>query len=174
MIGNAPEFDGSIGLIFMSALDNWKELLIYSMEIVNGKKLGSNSAFSMELFAILVALSILCYFRLPSTIYSDCEAAIKSVNNLSNGSKRIRSTTRDASMLSSAVNLLRDQDTLLRWTKGHPENVDRDADNWTKEMWGNHLSDDQLQECSGETQTTSTMGWRQICSLFSLFLPWIR
>ena len=74
-------------------------------------------------------------------IYSDCESAIKSILNLAMGRKRIRSTTREASMLSAAVLLLQNQDTILRWTKGHPERVDPDADYWSTEMWGNHLSD---------------------------------
>jgi hypothetical protein len=74
-------------------------------------------------------------------IYSDCEAAVKSINNLSLGRKRLRATTRDASMLSAAALLLKDQETLVRWTKGHPEGVDKDADNWSTEMWGNHLAD---------------------------------
>ena len=92
--------------------------------------MGSTSAFSMELFGILVALNILGHFRVPSMIYSDCDAAVKSINNLSIGRKRLRATTRDASMLSAAVLLLlQDQDTLVRWTKGQPEGVDPDADN---------------------------------------------
>ena len=139
VFGTSPEFEGSVGLIFMSALENWRDLPIYSFALVNGQRIGSTSAFSMELFGLLVALNILGLIRIPSTIYSDCEAAVKSVNNLDRGSKRIRATTRDASMLSAAVNLLRDQDTVISWTKGHPERVDKDADNWTKEMWGNLL-----------------------------------
>lgn len=106
------------------------------MRIANGQNLGAISAYSMELFGILVALNILWHFQIPSIIYSDCEAAVKSVNNVMRKTKRIRATTRDATMLSAAATLLQYQDTLLSWTKGHPERGEPDADNWTKEMWG--------------------------------------
>jgi hypothetical protein len=141
VLGNIPEFNGFIGLIFMSASEEWKDLPIYSLRILNGEGLQANSAYSMELFGILVAAAILAQCPGSSIILSDCEAAVKSLHSVIKGSKRLKATTRDIAMLTSAAGLLNEHGNMVSWTKGHPERTEPDADNWTKEMWGNHLSD---------------------------------
>jgi len=95
----------------------------------------------MELFGILVSLAILLHLDILSTIYSDCEAAVKSLYNHRNSKKPIRASTRDANILSIASAHLVSQNTSVKWVKGHPERTAKDADVWTKNMWGNHLSD---------------------------------
>jgi len=140
-MGNLPEFSGAIGLTFLSTREDWRDLPIYTLQIFNGEGLEAISAFTMELFGILVSLSILSHFDTPSTVYSDCEAAVKSVNNNRNATKKIRSTTRDASILSIAASHLQTQRSKVMWVKGHPERTAPDAETWTKDMWGNHLSD---------------------------------
>jgi len=82
----------------------------------------------MELFGILMSLSILSDFDTPSTVYSDCEAAVKSVNNNRNSSKLIRSSPRDASILSIAATHLQTQNSKVVWVKGHPERTAPDAE----------------------------------------------
>ena len=91
VMGNLPEFSGAIGLTFLSTREDWRDLPIYTLQIFNGEGLEAISAFTMELFRILVSLSILSHFETPFTVYSDCEAAIKSVNNNRNATKKIRS-----------------------------------------------------------------------------------
>jgi hypothetical protein len=125
----------------MSSLPNWREKPIYSLRIINGEGLQASSAFSMELFGIMVAAAILAHCPDSTTIFSDCEAATKSIHSQLQSRKRIRASTRDASMLVLAAKLIQEMGTQVQWTKGHPERVDKDADNWTQEMWGNHLSD---------------------------------
>jgi len=44
----------------------------------------------MELLGILIALSILAHFKMTIKISSDCEAAVKSVNNLRKSRKVIK------------------------------------------------------------------------------------
>jgi len=141
VMGNLQEFSGAIGLTFLSTREDWRDLPIYTLQIFNGEGLEAISAFTMELFGILVSLSILSHFDTPSTVYSDCEAAVKSVNNNRNATKKIRSTTRDASILSIAASHLQTQRSKVMWVKGHPERTAPDAETWTKDMWGNHLSD---------------------------------
>jgi len=94
-MGNLPEHIGSIGLTFLSSLDDWRDRPVYTLQIVNGEGLDAISAFTMELFGILVSLAILSHFDTASTIYSGCEAAVKSLNNHRSSRKPIRAS-RDA------------------------------------------------------------------------------
>ena len=139
--GELPEYAGTIGLAFVSTLDDWKDRPIYTLQLVNGEGLLAISAYTMELLGILIALSILAHFQMTTKISSDCEAAVKSVNNLRESRKVIRAKARDASLLAMAAKLLGSQNTEVAWIKGHPEKSHPDADDWTKEMWGNHLAD---------------------------------
>jgi len=102
VMGNLTEHSGSIGLTFLSGLKDWRERPVYTLQIVNGEGLEAISAFTMELFGILVSLAILSHRDISSTIYSDCEAAVKSLNNHRNSRKPIRASTRDANILSIA------------------------------------------------------------------------
>jgi ribonuclease HI len=140
-MGNSPEYAGTIGLAFVSTLDDWKDRPIYTLQLVNGEGLLAISAYTMELLGILIALSILAHFQMTTKISSDCEAAVKSVNNLRESRKVIRAKARDASLLTMAAKLLGSQNTEVAWIKGHPEKSHPDADEWTKDMWGNHLAD---------------------------------
>jgi ribonuclease HI len=133
-MGNFPEFAGTIGLTFISTLEDWKERPIYTLQLVNGEGLLAISAYTMELMGILVALSILAHFQMITKIYSDCEAAVKSVNNLRVSRKVIKAKSRDASLLTLAAKLLDSQDTEVLWIKGHPEKTHPDAEEWTKNM----------------------------------------
>jgi len=141
-MGNLPEYSGSIGLNFLSGLEDWREKPVYTLHIINGEGLEAISAFTIELFGMLVSLAILSHVDISSTIYSDCEAAVKSLNNHRNSRKPIRASSRaDANILSIAFSHLLTQNTTVKWVKGHPERTAKDADVWTKDMWGNHLSD---------------------------------
>ena len=141
IMGNSPEYAGTIGLTFVSTLEDWKDRPIYTLQLVNGEGLLAISAYTMELLGILIALSILAHFQMTTKISSDCEAAVKSVNNLRESRKVIRAKARDASLLTMAAKLLGSQNTEVVWIKGHPEKSHPDADEWTKDMWGNHLAD---------------------------------
>ena len=141
VMGNLPEHSGSIGLTFLSSSDDWRDRPVYALQIVNGEGLDAIAAFTMELFGILVSLAILSHFDTATTIYSDCEAAVKSLNNHRNSRKPIRASTRDANILSVAASHLLTQNTTVTWVKGHPERTAKDAEVWTKDMWGNHLAD---------------------------------
>jgi len=141
IMGNSPEFAGTIGLIFVSTLEDWKERPIYTLQLVNWKGILAISAYTMELLGILIALSILAHFQMTTKFSSDCKAAVKSVNNLRESRKMIKAKSRDAPLLTMAAKLLGSQNTEVVWIKGHPEKSHLVADDLTKDMWGNHLAD---------------------------------
>ena len=107
----------------------------------NGQSIDANSAFSMELFTILVGLSILSISKKSSTIYSDCESAVKKLNKLLVSPSALRASSRDVHLLTAALAHLRNGVGTLQWIKGHPERAQKDETLWTREMWGNHLAD---------------------------------
>jgi len=111
IMGNLPEFAGTIGLTLISTLEVWKDQPIYTLQLVNGEGLLTISAYTMELMGILVALAILAHFQMNTKISSDCEAAVKSVNNLRESRKVIMAKSRDAPLLTLAAKLLESQDT---------------------------------------------------------------
>ena len=114
VLSNAPEFCGYIGLIFMSSLPNWRENPIYSLRIINGEGLQASSAFSMELFGIMVAAAIFAHCPDSTTIFSGCEAATKSIHSQLQSRQRIRTSTGDASKLVLAAKLIQEKGTQVQ------------------------------------------------------------
>jgi len=79
---------------------------------------------------------------MPSTVYPDCDVAVKSLNNHRKSKKPTRARIRDANIPSIAASHLQAQNSTVMRVKGHPERTAPDAESWIKEMWGNHhLSD---------------------------------
>ena len=97
----------------------------------------------MEVLGILVSLSIASHVPdMEVTICSDCQSAVTNLQKNRHHTTAIRAKTRDASLLGAAIALWKDNDNVkLKWVKGHPEKEEADAAEWTREMWGNHLSD---------------------------------
>ena len=97
----------------------------------------------MEVLGILVGLSVASQLSiLEVRIISDCQSAVKRLHKLQYCSAPLRTKTRDASLLASSIahwNHVEGVD--ISWTPGHPEKEQTDASLWTREMWGNHLSD---------------------------------
>ena len=145
------------------------ELPILTIYIYNGSDIDAPSAYSMELLAIVTALSIISHTQTDSTVYSDCQSAVKKLNKLLTSSTPLRSSTTDVSLLSIGKNLLRNHNQ-LKWIKGHPERDQPDETTWTREMWGNHLAD---RAASGSLNTKPTYQYRNdsIYTLYTTPLP---
>ena len=137
---NSPTFKGTAGLVIISKADNWMDLPIIALHINNGISLESTGAFSMEILAILTALSIFQQTNVNTTIHSDCESAVKKLNRLLHTTTSLRASAKDVPMISAALKHLKQRGT-LKWIKGHPEKTQPDDTYWTREMWGNHLAD---------------------------------
>jgi ribonuclease HI len=151
---NLPSFSGSVGVVIMSDLPHWKDLPIISLQVTDGQKLDSLSAFSMESFGILVALSIASSLLDPEvTIFTDCQSAVKKLHKLRN-KPTIRTKSRDASITLSSLRhwSLLGPGVQIKWVKGHPERSQPDASLWSRDMWGNHLAD---RAAAGCLQTVS-------------------
>ena len=141
--GDSPTHHGAVGIAIISDLPNWRDLPIIILQIDNGQELGSLAAYSMEVLGISIGMSIGSQLLNPVfTIFSDCQAAVKKLHKLRNRVTTIRSKTRDASLLSATISRWNSMEGVnVTWVKGHPEREEPDASLWTREMWGNHLSD---------------------------------
>ena len=53
----------------------------------------------------------------------------------------LKATSRDVQLLAAATSHLRNGLSSLQWVRGHPERKQKDEEQWTREMWGNHLAD---------------------------------
>ena len=137
---NSPTFTGTAGLVIISRSLDWMNLPILTMHISHGSLLDTNSAFSMELLALLTALSILHLTNSKASILSDCQSVIRKLTKLLSSPTALRASARDISFLSAALAYLKQRGT-LQWIKGHPERYEPDESLWTREMWGNHLAD---------------------------------
>jgi ribonuclease HI len=140
---NAPTYIGSVGIAIISDLPEWQDLPILTMHINNGQSLESLSAFSMESLGILVALSIASHLPSPEiNIYSDCKSAVTKLQTIRSTNKPVRTKSRDASLTTASIDHWNKmEDVNISWVKGHPEKEFPDPALWTREMWGNHLSD---------------------------------
>jgi len=56
VMGNLPELSEAIGLTFLSSREDWRDRSIYTFQIFNEEGLEVISAFTTELFGILVSL----------------------------------------------------------------------------------------------------------------------
>ena len=140
---NAPTYTGSVGIAIISDLPEWRELPILTMHIRNGQALDSLSAFSMESLGILVALSIASHFPNPEVnIFSDCKSAVLKLQKIQATNKPVRTRSRDASITTASIEHWNRMEAVdISWVKGHPEKEFPYPALWTREMWGNHLSD---------------------------------
>jgi ribonuclease HI len=141
--GHNATHHGAAGIAILSDLPNWRELPILTFQIDNGQDLGAIAAYSMEVLGILVSLSIASHVPdMEVTICSDCQSAVTKLQKNRHRTTAIRAKTRDASLLGAAISLWKDNGNVkIKWVKGHPEKEVTDASEWTREMWGNHLSD---------------------------------
>jgi ribonuclease HI len=140
---NLPSFSGSVGIVIMSDLPQWRDLPIISLQLTDGQRLDSLSAFSMESLGILTALSIASSLSSPEvTIFSDCQSAVLKLHKL-RYRPSAKTKSRDASITLSSLRhwSLLGSDVQIKWVKGHPEREHPDASTWSREMWGNHLAD---------------------------------
>ena len=138
---NNPRNSGSGGIAIISRSAEWMNLPIIVMHISNGQTLEAKSAFSMELLALLTGLSIITHTKQPATIYTDCESAVKKLQKLMQSPAALKATSRDVQLLAAATSHLRNGLSSLQWIRGHPERKQKDEEQWTREMWGNHLAD---------------------------------
>jgi len=93
----------------------------------------------------------------PAIIYYDCKSAVLKLQKLVTLSSPLKTTSGDASLLSACVSFLSRQSTGLCWIKGHPERSVPDESFWSKETWGNHLTD---RAASGSLTTTSVYNYK--------------
>jgi len=70
IMGNLPEFSRTVDLTFLSSLDDWRERPVYTLQLVNGEGLIAQSAYTMELMGMFIALAILTHFQMSSKISS--------------------------------------------------------------------------------------------------------
>jgi len=124
----------------------------------------------MEILGILIGLSIAS--KIPSTevtIYSDCQSAVKKLHKLQYRLTGIRLKSAGASLHAAAVSHWNKIDEVnLQWVKGRPEKVVPDALLWTREMWGNHLSD---RAAAGPLNCSSTYQYRNLSSNLLFLTP---
>ena len=166
---NSPIFLGAVGIAIISDLPTWRELPIITLQIINGQELESLSAYSMEVLGILVGLSLASQIPLPEvTILSDCQSAVKKLHKLRH-QVTIRSKTRDASLQAASISHWNSLDNAkIKWIQGHPEREEPDASSWTREMWGNHLSD---RVAAGELNCTTVYQYQNLYSNLLYLTP---
>jgi ribonuclease HI len=168
--GDSPTHHGSVGIAILSDLPNWRDLPIIIMQVDKGQELGALAAYSMEVLGISIGMSIGSQLLNPDfTIFSDCQAAVKKLHKLKDRVTTIRSKTRDASLLSATVSLWNSMEGAnVTWVKGHPEREEPDASLWTREMWGNHLSD---RAAAGVLNCSNTYQYQNLYSNLLFLTP---
>jgi len=131
--GNSPTFHGAAGIAIISDLPNWKVLPIIVLHVGNGQELGSTSAYSMEVLGIHIGLSVESQLSdTMITICTNCQSAVKKLQINRYRTTALHTKTRDFSLLSASI---------LHRNPNRNVNIKAEAALWTREMWGNHLSD---------------------------------
>jgi len=170
VMGNLPEHSGSIGLIFLSSSDDWRDRPVYALQIVNGEGLDAIAAFTMELFGILVSLAILSHFDTASTIYSDCEAAVKSLNNLATPENRSEQAPGTRTLSQLWLHTYSHRTPLSRGSKAIPRGPLRTQMSGPKSCGEITLRIERRQESSLLLRTTNMMDSSITLSLYHHFL----
>jgi len=76
------------------------------------------------------------------TICTVCQSEVKKLHKYRYRTTALSTKTRDTSLLDATIlNWNSNRNVYIKWVKGHLEKVETDAALWTREMWGNHLSD---------------------------------
>ena len=69
-------------VVLISRAPDWKDAGIVTIRIEHGELLHANSAYQMELLGIMAGLQLQRQSDVSTTLWSDCQAAVKLVNRL--------------------------------------------------------------------------------------------
>ena len=110
-----------------------------TIRIEHGELLETHSPYQMELLGIMAGLFLQRRHDVQTTLWSDCQAAVKLVNRLhSDISKQGRDP--NLPLLHSCYNSMQDKpERKVQWCKAHPDQAL--INTWTKLQWGNHIAD---------------------------------
>mgnify|MGYP002128533877 CR=1 FL=1 len=124
---NLPTFHESAGVVIISDLLYWTELHILTFQVDNVKKWKLSRRYSMEALGILARLSIGIQFpQTAATIFSDCQAAARKLENIRYRTRALRANTRDSFLPELAISVWNSTGNHLsiKWVNGRPEKVE--------------------------------------------------
>ena len=122
------------GMVIVRKSHSWNKCRAVLIHLKDGEKLRPGSAYPMELLALVLAQLVGAKLRLDSAIFSDCEAALKALNDPD--ALRYQANKNNLILLQTGVELKR-----AHHVRSHPERYERDRGKWNRYMFGNHLAD---------------------------------
>ena len=147
-------------VVIAGKTDKWREEKIVAIRIMNDERIKADSAFPMELLALVAALRILDKVPGCTKILTDCQSAVKLLgtpSKLVKWSKKV-----NAALLKAAIKVGRGHLDKIEHVDSHPEER-LHRSRWNRNDEGNFIADrvavgdlEQLKEYNIELIVTST------------------
>ena len=124
------------GLVITDASDQWKQRPVISVHFAHDDNVNATSVFHMECMALTLALALSDKELNCQGIYTDSESAYKLIKR----PRRIPPSSH-APLIRILQRHTPRVRNLVQHIHSHSEQLTRDKDRWTHDMYGNHLAD---------------------------------
>ena len=131
------EVEAGASLVFVKRVSDWYKYDVYQFRVHGARGHRIKSGFDMKLVGLTYACLVQRELDLNAIIFTDCEAAMKSLG----GKSRMRywSNKSDHLLLFAGTSAYRSASVYK--VKGHPERTEVDCTKWTRHILGNHMAD---------------------------------